>query len=448
MRTWLTQRLVFPGIQLVLRNGVWDHYRELDATQWHSPRQIRELQDDRLRCLLHHAYAAVPLYRRAFDDAGISPSDIGTAQDLARLPVQTKATLRANYPHDAVARDVPSRDRIANSTSGSTGSPFEFMMDRRLMGMRWARYLRGNTWTDMAIGERVLRIWGRHDKPWYERLAVASTLNMREVSAFGINRHTVRRYAEIIRAYRPRCLEAYTSAIVKLVRTMRDAGITDVSIPAVVVSAETLYQPDRELIEEILHCQVFDRYGAREFGGIAHECARHDGLHIHAESFVVEVVPESREPGGPGKLIVTNLDNFTMPFIRYEIGDRGVLGAAPCACGRGLPLLVTITGRTTDFLETPSGDIIPFLYWNYFFEQYGRSIAAFQVVQEQPDSIVVKVVPTSAYDHGVRAGIVGRLRGQFGAELRIELVEVDDIPLSSAGKHVTVQKAAGARSGR
>ena len=442
MRTLLTKHILFPAVQSLLKNHCWDYYKELDQIQWYSQEEIEQLQWRKLKALLEHAYENVPMYLQAFQDAQITPADINTLNDLKLLPIQTKTKLRENYPHNTIAQNALEKDKIPNSTSGSTGSPFEFMVSRQLMGMRWGRYLRGNTWTGMDIGEKYLRIWGHHDKPFVERVAIGFTLNMKELSAFDINKDSVQKYAEFISKSQPKCIEAYTSAVVKLARLMKEANITGISVPAVIVSAETLYEGDRELIEEMLHCRVFNRYGAREFGAIAHECSKHKGLHINAESFFVEIVHDgnSNEQNGMGKIVITNLDNFTMPFIRYEIGDIGVFSdELLCKCGRGLPLIGSIEGRTTDFLKTPSGDIIPFLYWNYFFEQYGKYIQQFQVVQEEIDFIIIKVVPTPKYDLEIRSGIINGLQEQLGAEIKLQVDEVGEIPLSPTGKQICVQ---------
>ncbi len=441
MRTLLTKHLLFPAVQFVLKNHCWGYYKELEQTQWYSHEKMQQLQWRKLKTLLKHAYEHVPLYRQAFQDAKITPADINTPTDLKLLPIQTKGTLRENYPHNTIAKNASEKDRIKNSTSGSTGSPFEFMMSRQLMGMRWGRYLRGNTWTGMDIGEKFLRIWGRHDMPFVERVTIGFTLNMKALSAFDINKDSVQKYAEFISKYQPKCIEAYTSAVVKLARLMKEANITGVSVPAVIVSAETLYEGNRKLIEEMLHCKVFNRYGAREFGAIAHECSEHNGLHINAESFFVEVVPHENSPeqGKVGKIIITNFDNFTMPLIRYEIGDVGVLSDKQCHCGRGLPLIKTIEGRTTNFLRTPSGDIIPFLYWNYFFEQYGPYIQQFQVIQEELDFIVIKIVPANNYNPEIKSGLIKGVQKQLGEEIKLQVVEVEEIPLSPTGKQICVQ---------
>lgn len=440
MRTWLTRRLLLPAVQTVLRNQCWDCYRELDETQWLSPGRIRDHQEQQLRRLLDHAYGSVPLYRRAFEEAGLTPSDIKHVDDLRRLPIQTKQTLRANHPHNTVARDVPDRDRIPNSTSGSTGTPFEFMMSRRLMGMRWGRYLRGNTWTGMTIGEPFLRLWGPHGRPLVEKTAIGFTLNMKELSAFGMDRERMRAYVDLIRAYRPKVIEAYASAAAGLAVFMKHHGITDVQVDAVVTSGETLYESNRQTIEETFHCSVFNRYGCREFGGIAHECSLHTGVHVNAESFLIEFVEDHRTPRtGLSRIVLTNLDNFTMPFIRYDIGDVGHPGTRACPCGRGLPLIQAPFGRMIDLVFSPSGRMISVHYLTLLFGDYNQHVAGFQATQTAPDQLHVLIVPTGRFTADVEKELTGRLQEHAGPDMQIRLEPVRDIPEGENGKRALLR---------
>ena len=135
LRRFLSQRVLFPSIQVYLRNRCWDSYKELEQTQWYSHEEMQQLQWRKLETLLKHAYENVPMYRGAFQDAQITPADINTPDDLKLLPIQTKETLRENYPHNTIAQNVSEKDKIPNSTSGSTGSPFEFMMSRQSMSL-------------------------------------------------------------------------------------------------------------------------------------------------------------------------------------------------------------------------------------------------------------------------------------------------------------------------
>ena len=184
MRVLLTKHILFPAVQFLLKNRCWDYYKELEQIQRYSHEEIQRLQWKKLKTLLEYAYEYVPLYRQEFQDAQITPEDINTPDDLKLLPIQTKATLRENYPHNIIAEGVLEKDKKPNSTSGSTGSPFEFMMSRQLMGMRWGRYLRGNTWTGLDIGEKYLRLWGPHGRPFKERVTIGFTLNMKELSLY------------------------------------------------------------------------------------------------------------------------------------------------------------------------------------------------------------------------------------------------------------------------
>ena len=440
MRTWLTQRILFPAVQAILGNGAWDCYNELNETQWHAPERIRRVQEEKLRQLLHHAYATVPLYRRAFDDAGLTPDDIARIEDLTALPIQTKATLRRNHPDDTVSRTALAADRIANSTSGSTGSPFEFTMSRRLMGMRWGRYLRGQTWTGLRLGEHFLRIWGPHGRPFVERTAIGVTLNMTELSAFGMDHPRMLRYLDVIRRRRPRIIEAYASAAAGLAVFMNAHGIRDVHVEGVVTSGETLFESHRKAIEEAFHCPVYNRYGCREFGGIAHECAEHRGLHVNAESFIVEFVEDEHTAGtGLCRVVLTNLDNFTMPFIRYDTGDVGRAGMTYCACGRGLPVVGAPFGRMIDLVFTPSGRMISVHFLTLLFGDYNRYVSGFQAIQTAPDRLQVLFVPTDDLTPMVEKELHGRLQEHTGDDMHVLLEPVSELPEGDNGKRALLR---------
>jgi phenylacetate-CoA ligase len=440
MRTWLTQRILLPAVQSALRNGAWDCYTELNETQWSSPQRILAHQHEKLSQLLRHAYATVPLYRRAFDGAGLVPDDVKRPEDLALLPIQTKASLREGHPHDTVSRTALAADRIANSTSGSTGSPFEFTMSRRLMGMRWGRYLRGQTWTGMRLGDRYVRLWGPHGRPPLERAAIAFTLNMTELSAFGMDPARMLSYVNLIRQRRPRIIEAYASAAAGLAVFMNQNGLADVHVDAVITSGETLFAAHRAAIEQAFHCPVFNRYGCREFGGIAHECAAHHGLHVNAESFVVEFIEDERTVRtGLRRIVLTNLDNLTMPFIRYDIGDIGRPGTAPCSCGRGLPVIEAPFGRMIDLVFSPSGRMISVHFLTLLFGDYSRYVSGFQAIQTAPDRLDVLFVPTGRLTPMIEKELHARLLEHAGEDMQVVLEPVAELPEGDNGKRALLR---------
>lgn len=436
LRNVLTERLVFPVVQLGLQNGFYSRYRELLESQWLSRDELETIRFERLTRLLTYAAQRVPLYRELFRARGLTIDDFRSVDDLQQLPILTKDDFRAGFPERCTSEDIEQDRWIPNSTSGSTGMPFAFFMDRNLTGAKLANYFRNYRWAGVRPGDRMLKLWGTHDADWKETLFIRHVLRREEFSAFDIDRRGDR-LLELLRSHRPRAMEAYTSAALKLAYLLQERGADDVTFDVVVTSAEPLYPHQRELIAEVFQADVFDRYGSREFGIVAFDCEHHAGLHVNNETNIVEVVNDTGErlpPGEEGRLIITSLTNYVMPLIRYEVGDVGAYSPGICPCGRELPLLEGITGRVSDFIELPSGIRVPFIFFNYFFEGYGPFLRQFQVVYHPGERLTVRLIPTSEFTPEHRDRIVQGLGREIGGEIPISLEMVRQIPLTRSGK--------------
>src|SRR5207253_1358560 len=171
----------------------------------------------------------------------------------------------------------------------------------------------------------------------------------------------------------PEVIVAYTNPLYVFARALAQRRVTPFSPRAIVVGAEKLHGFQRELIEAVFQAPVFETYGSREFMLIAAECDRHAGLHVTADNLVVEVLDDDGRPtpgGEEGNVVVTDLFNYGMPFIRHVIGDRAVAGWGTCPCGRGLPLLKKVTGRRLDILRTPDGRQIPGEFFPHLLKDF------------------------------------------------------------------------------
>jgi len=449
MRTTLAKHLLFPIIQFALKNRCWDYYKVVEESQWYSPEEIQKLQWRKLKELLEHAYENVPLYHQAFEEAGLKPGDINHPDDMSKLPIMTKEIFRENYPHNTLAKNVSKSDMVLNNTSGSTGSPFQFMMNRRLVGMRWAYYIRGNKWVNLDVGERFVRLWGVR-KSFKERVSIGFTLNMKTLSAFGMDEERMEEYVEYIKKHQPKVIEAYASAATRLAMFINSQGIRDIKVGAVITSGETLPEAHRKEIELAFNCNVFNRYGCREFGAIAHECSEHTGLHLNAESFFIEFVEDEQTANtGLYKIILTNLENYAMPFIRYEIGDMGRPGDKEgtrlvkqdviCTCGRGLPLIAEPHGRIIDLVMSPSGRMVSVHYMTLLFGSYNEYVKGFQATQTQEDKLEVMIVPGERYNDEIGEVLRQKVQEHTGDDMEVMFIPVDEIPPSETGKRALLR---------
>jgi phenylacetate-CoA ligase len=320
-------------------------YRELRDSQWLSPAEVRRLQETKLEKLMHHAYGHVPYYREVFDRAGLKPTDVKTIDDLQRLPLLEKSHVREHLYFDLLSDNHRKKDIQKIATSGSTGEPFVCYVDRHQLEMRWAATLRGMEYTGWRFGDRQVRLW-------HQTIGMSKTQVMRErIDAFFHRRKFVPAYemteANLPQAiagmeqHDPALIDGYAESLNLLARYLERNPSTGLRPRGVITSAQVLPPQSREAIEREFGCRVFDKYGAREFSGIAWECDAHSGHHVVAENYIVEILRDGRPaaPGELGEVVITDLNNYCMPFIRYRIGDLAVAmdPRDQCPCGRGLP---------------------------------------------------------------------------------------------------------------
>jgi phenylacetate-CoA ligase len=240
--------------------------------------------------------------------------------------------------------------------------------------------------------------------------------------------------------YRPDVLVAYTNPLYHFARALAEQGISPFAPKSIIVGAEKLYAFQRELIERVFRAPVFETYGTREFMLIGAECDRHRGFHLNMENLVVEILDKDGQParaGEEGDVVITDLTNYGMPFIRYVNGDRAVAGWHECDCGRGLPLMNYVNGRRLDVLRTPDGRMVPGEFFPHLVKDYPR-IRHFQVVQTDADSVEMRAVLNGRQDLEDIGTLVQEVRRTLGPEMRFELIPVEHIPMTGAGKHRVV----------
>jgi phenylacetate-coenzyme A ligase PaaK-like adenylate-forming protein/spore maturation protein CgeB len=406
----------------------------LESTQWLARPEIERMQMERLRRLLNHAWRNVPFYRKRMEQARLKPDDVRSMEDFRRLPVLTKADIQAHLS-ELKAANFSDSEMIQDATGGSTGNPISFHRDHT--ACLWVEELaaRFRRWIGYEHGDKLALIWGAdRDVP------DSHPPHERWLNSFNCSDDDVRRFLDEVREWRPKAIRAYASSMAMVAGFAKRHGLTLPSPDGIECSAEKLHVDQRRLIEEIFHSPVFDMYGSREIPALACECERHDGLHVFADARIVEIICDGRlaQPGEEGRIVVTDLVNYGMPFIRYEIGDVGRLSDKACACGRGLPLLQEVTGRVTSTITTPDGRRIHGEFFTHLFYNL-NAVKAFQVRQRALDRIDVAVQPDKGLDSKDVEKIVERIREHVGPNVSVAWRTVQDIPPAPSGKrHFTI----------
>ena len=438
---------VFPLYHRKTLPGVYHFLKEYKSWEFASKENLAKLQWDRVRKILTHASRNVPFYRQQFDAWGIDAGSISTPEEFARLPILTKSVLQLRF-NELLNEQSDLNRRLKNASGGSTGQPVQFYQDQHYWEYSRAAQWAIEGWWGIRPGDRTASIWGcDRDLPEQtrgERLYGKIT-QLRVCNAFALGETQMKSFAEMMVKWKPRFVVGYASALELFSRFLLSEPRYRVQPIAVKSSAEVLTDSQRQLIEKAFQAPVYNFYGSRETNVLGEECSAHQGLHVNSLGRYIEVVGDDGRllpPGVPGRILVTDVTNYTMPFLRYQLEDIGSWAEGVCPCGRSFPRLAKLYGRSSDFIVTPEGKIIHGEYFTHLF--YGLSqIQTFQMVQEARDSVRLDYVLQAGASEFPLEELRRRTQEMLGSAVRCELRRVDQIQRPASGKHrFTVSKVA------
>lgn len=435
----LFRNVLYPVYESGLRGrATLQALGELEQSQWRTPEALAELSFLRMLDALRHAERHVPFYRKRFAEYGVRVSQVKAPEDLAALPIVTKDDIRTHC-HELVAENFHGKLH-RSATGGSTGASMYFFYDHATYERRVAATIRANRWAGAEIGDRELHVWGRPPGEPQGLHAMKRSLEQflwrqKYVSSFHLHEDKLVDMLREIASYEPRVIIGYTMPLYLLARAAVEKRFVLPPLRGVITAAERLFEHQRNVIEQGFGAPVFDRYGCREVMLIGAECERHFGLHINAENVFVELYRNGRPApvGTPGEVLISDLHNRSMPLLRYRNEDIATAKAGACPCGRGLPLLASVEGRTLDMIVGTNGRIVAGEAFPHLLKDY--PIDRFQVHQRADRTTTLLIMPGRGFRNESATEIDRRLRTVLGpdAALRIELV--NDIPLTTSGKH-------------
>jgi phenylacetate-CoA ligase len=419
----------------------------LETSQWWNTDNLRRYQVKALNQLLTHAYRNVSYWTDRFDALGVKPGDMRGLEDLCRLPITEKSDIRANK--DRMIASNWRGKTWTKSTGGSTGVPLELDYTPESYDWRVACSKRGYSWAmGCEDGKKQAYIWGvaigkvSRWKKLKEDLHHA-VLRQKYFNCFGFDAERMGQCLDSLNKFQAEYIIGYTNPLYEFARFVNRTGRAAFAPKAVLCAAEKLHPFQREVLESVFNCPAFNTYGSREFMLIAAECEKHEGLHVSMENLIVEVIKEDGSPAMPGEtgdLIITDLHNYGMPFIRYRIGDMAVATDHVCSCGRGLTLLADVVGRSLDVIRTRDGRNVPGEFFPHLMKEF-KGIDRFQVIQDEIDHLEVKIVKNAAFSDGEYNFIRNEIVKVVGGGMRIDYSFVASIPLTRTGKfRVTISE--------
>ena len=411
---------------------------KIKKTKRLTPSELEELQNRKLRAIVKHAYENVPYYHKLFSSVKVKPEDIRTKEDLIKIPITTKKILQEIPISERVSRGVDINKCIKCRTSGSTGEPLDIFLSKRELSCRIAMQTRVY---GLNLTEKKVNILDRTALP-AEGSPATILRKLRQClnhlglwrryyfSLFDEPQELVSKLLEI----KPDVIETQPSTLKLIAEFVRENNVNGICPRSIFTRAELLSREDRKQIEAVFGTKLTDLYGIIEFGIVAWECEKHQGYHINSDIVLVEALRDNQQVyGEEGEMVCTDLINYTMPFIRYGVGDIVTLSKEEHNCGRNLPLIELIEGRSNDFITLPSGKIISPILLIIALENID-GISQFRLLQENINTFDVQIVKERNFKETITEEVKRALGEILGRNTRITVNIVDEIPREKSGK--------------
>jgi len=409
------------------------HVGDLDARQWWDAERLVDDQASRVRHMVTWCGARIPYYRELFAELGLDARDIQGPADLAALPILEKETVRARPEH--FLPDEPRPRLIPQTTGGTTGTPLRYWATTDAVQFNYAVYeSRCRKWAGVRFGDRLASFNGQPIVPaaeqkgpfWRWNLA----FNQMYFSVYHLNERNLPSYVGELERFGPKLLTGYTSAIHRLATHLLAADqVGRIRPKAIIVSSETLLPAARQDMELAFGCRVTNAYSLGELVAFVTECD-HGEMHVSTENGVLELLPFD----GDTEIVATGLTNLAMPLLRYRTGDLATAAEeGSSACGRGLPRLADLTGRSDDVVRTPEGSVVGPAPMSLAFQKVPNLRRA-QVHQDSVDRLTVLLEVADAFGNEDQTLLEAELRRRLGPMIGLDFERVDTIPRTSGGK--------------
>ncbi|MDD2773118.1 MAG: hypothetical protein PHP45_05415 [Elusimicrobiales bacterium] len=419
------------GLLHAAGGGVPARLREITRAAAMPQDELRRYQQDRLEKIILHAYSSVPYYRRLLAEYEVVRDGAVRPEFLDRLPLLTKQLIR-QAGDKLLSADYKTRKPYFNTSGGSTGEPVRLVQDKAYNDANIADKIFFNRMLGKEPGDREIKLWGS------ERDIISGTIGLRErlinslynrrlLNTFRMTPARMDAYLREMAAFKPHTIWTYTDSMIELARHAAASGAEIFSPRQIIATTAVLTEEKRRFIGDIFRAPVHNQYGSREAGPIACECACHEGLHVFDWTHYVELVN--------GRVVVTVLTNYSMPLIRYDIGDTAEWQPGLCRCGLATRRLARITGRISGHFRLRDGTLIHGEYFTHIF--YFRPwLKSFRIVQKDYDMVICRLAVSSQPPESELAEIDRRIKLVMGENCKIEHLFCADIPPSPSGKYI------------
>lgn len=434
----LIRHTVVPLWALWERSPYLRHLEHLRRDQYKTAEQITREQQQKLSRMIEYAYVNCSYYRDIFSRVDSSPAAV--TNQFTNIPLLHKSDIRQNKER-MCAVNFPKEKLVPKKTSGSTGVSLELFMDVDCSEWRRAAALFRNSWTGWQLGEKTAAVWGNPPPAQNWRAFLRNALLERCIylDTLGMTEEDMRDFLLRIEQYKPTLMMGHAYSLYYFAKFVeKQSRPIQLQLKGIISTAMMLYPWQREVIERVFGCKIFERYGCEEVSLIASECEAHRGMHINTDSLIVEFLKDDGQPAAAGEeasVVVTDLMNYGMPVIRYKIGDRAVYSDEPCSCGRKTLLITKVTGRDADFVMTPERKIISGISLTENFSLKIPGVEQMQIDQHALNHLKIKIVRDKDFNDNSARILRELCLKTFGAVMQCDVEYVDKIPQEKSGKY-------------
>lgn len=378
------------------------YLKQIKKYEYLSADELRELTNTKLERLLLHAYRNVPYYHRILEQSGVITDGTVKLEKFSQIPILTKEILRKEAA-GLYSKDYKKRRPYDNTSGGSTGEPVRFIQDKEYDEWNIATKLYFNAVFGKEPGEPEIKFWGSDRDIIEGSLTIKDRIinllyNRKFFNSYRLNNKMLLALVDLNNRFKPKAYWSYMESALELSNFL-SLHKTNFHPPKIVISTiGPLTEGVRKKIESGMKCKVYNQYGSREVGAIACQCREQKALHTFPWWCYVEILDEKNNPvenGQEGNIVVTTLHNYSMPLIRYKIGDVAIAGGNKCGCGRNTFLLKEVLGRTLGYFKKSDGSLTHshFIVQALFLRDW---IKRFQIIQDRIDHILIRV---ELYEH-------------------------------------------------
>jgi phenylacetate-CoA ligase len=433
---YLTKNIILPIGDIFLGQSISRNLKFLMKSQWWNKEQIKDYQEIKLKKLIKHSTQTVPYYHDLFKGLGLKAEDIQTRDDLKKLPILTKAIIKKEGIERFTSFVIPKRDILQASSSGSTGEPLQYYVTKDSESIFKAAAIRGWYWMGYKLGDKYVKL---SMNPRNSRIKKIQDFLNRclYLSSTQLTKQAFNIIIDKLEQYDPKIIRGYPAPLFFLAEVVeKRKEIKFPNLLAINTTGSTLHDDVREKIQKIFNVKIYDLYGC-EGGTVFFQCENLTHYHPAEEYAISEFLEDNFTKNDPDKArrhISTDLNNYAMPFIRYDTQDYLVLGEeTDCKCGRNFLNIAKIKGRDSDILITPSGKYLIVENFVAYFE-WVPSIVQFQVYQEKIDLIYIRLVVNKLFNEKVKKELFDYWKNYIGSDVELKFEIVDEIKLTPAGK--------------